>query len=389
MKSSSVTYKNLATLFQNRVYRNEDDIAITRQLGKTQIALTWSEVGDAVREVGRVLLHLGVAPGERVGIYSENRPEAAIAEIASLSIGALTVLCLPDEPVDGIVRLLASQETRVVFVSHRERLDALTNKRKDLPRLQTIISMDDDVSNDAEGVETLSILRGRAKAVPAASFYERLEAIGSETVCTVLHPEKSDLRDPVKLNHSQLLAGCKAIIEAFPVLANDIHFSLLPLAGPFARVFGLYSVLYLGSRVAYPSDIRDPYTDLTALSPTVLTASPTALHRIRDHYLEAINQKPSPLRYLYRRVLGPNPAPSDPANVSPTGDTFIGRLLLPKIRKWLGGNLRMVVCVGDLLNDETRQFFRLLGVDVYETKPSNGDHLQFSFSSIERQTNKI
>src|SRR5258706_15835798 len=56
-----------------------------------QKRLTWAELYAETERVARGLLALGVARGERVGIWSPNRYEWVIAQFASARVGAILV----------------------------------------------------------------------------------------------------------------------------------------------------------------------------------------------------------------------------------------------------------------------------------------------------------
>src|SRR5262245_24868150 len=53
--------------------------------------LSWTEVAQTVNRLARGLVALGVEPGDRVALAAENRPEWAIADLAIMSTGAITV----------------------------------------------------------------------------------------------------------------------------------------------------------------------------------------------------------------------------------------------------------------------------------------------------------
>ena len=58
--------------------------------------ISHSEVAGRVRHAARGLQSLGVRRGDRVAILSENRPEWALADYASLTAGLTDVPSLPD-----------------------------------------------------------------------------------------------------------------------------------------------------------------------------------------------------------------------------------------------------------------------------------------------------
>jgi len=55
------------------------------------LTYTYSELLQAVNRTARALLHLGVARGDRVGIWSPNTAEWMISQFAAAKVGAILV----------------------------------------------------------------------------------------------------------------------------------------------------------------------------------------------------------------------------------------------------------------------------------------------------------
>ena len=75
------------------------------------------ELYQNVAGVARALQNWGICHGDRVAILSENRPEWAIADFASLLLGAITVPIYPTLTPEQIAYMLKDSGARVVFVS--------------------------------------------------------------------------------------------------------------------------------------------------------------------------------------------------------------------------------------------------------------------------------
>jgi len=66
-------------------------------------SLSWTDLGGKVRILATRMRDLGVAPGDRVIAYLPNSPEAVIAMLATVSIGAIWASCGPDFGPRGVV----------------------------------------------------------------------------------------------------------------------------------------------------------------------------------------------------------------------------------------------------------------------------------------------
>jgi long-chain acyl-CoA synthetase len=76
------------------------------------------ELKAAVEEVSMGLRALGVDKGDKVAILSENRPEWAIADLATLAIGAADAPVYSTLTPAQVLYILNDSESKVVFVSN-------------------------------------------------------------------------------------------------------------------------------------------------------------------------------------------------------------------------------------------------------------------------------
>ena len=82
---------------------------------KVQRSLSWAELYRNVAAVAAQLRTLGVGEGDRVAGYLPNMPEAAIAMLATASIGAVWSSCSPDFGVQGVLERFGQIDPKVLF----------------------------------------------------------------------------------------------------------------------------------------------------------------------------------------------------------------------------------------------------------------------------------
>jgi acetoacetyl-CoA synthetase len=78
-------------------------------------SLTWTELGGQVRRLATYLRSCGLRPGDRVVAYLSNSPEAVIAMLATVSVGAIWATCGPDFGARGVVDRFAQLEPKLAF----------------------------------------------------------------------------------------------------------------------------------------------------------------------------------------------------------------------------------------------------------------------------------
>src|SRR5262249_22664356 len=107
----------LNELFSSAVARLRDRECLRFKTAGEWQSLTFGEAGRRAREMALGLDHLGIGRGDRVAIWSENRPEWTLADLACLSIGAVDVPIYATQSVQQVEYILNDAAVRAIFVS--------------------------------------------------------------------------------------------------------------------------------------------------------------------------------------------------------------------------------------------------------------------------------
>jgi len=130
----------LLSLFRDRVRRSGNRVALReKQLGIWR-EYTWAEYYARTRGLGLGLVQLGLRPGDRVGIHSEDRPEWVFAELGVQAVGGVSVGIYPTNPVPEVEYILEHAGARFLIAEDQEQVDKALAAR--LPELQKIIVID-------------------------------------------------------------------------------------------------------------------------------------------------------------------------------------------------------------------------------------------------------
>ncbi|MCU0577132.1 MAG: AMP-binding protein, partial [Desulfobacterota bacterium] len=82
---------SMGAIFQNRVEEHGDKtLVIWKNQGKWE-ELSWKKLNEMVRDLGLFLISKGIQPGDKVALFSPNRYEWWVADLAIISIGAVNV----------------------------------------------------------------------------------------------------------------------------------------------------------------------------------------------------------------------------------------------------------------------------------------------------------
>ena len=166
--------KTLNELFNSAVDRHRESEFLRFKAGGVWRSLTFGEVARRVRELALGLYALGIRSGDRVAIWSENRPEWNLADLAALAIGAVDVPIYATQARTQVEYILADSAARAIFVPPAFAEDALAIKSR-LPALEFVISLE-EASGPTVGVEHL-VDKGRALYGEQPGLYEHLHPV--------------------------------------------------------------------------------------------------------------------------------------------------------------------------------------------------------------------
>lgn len=146
-----------AEIFKNREPEAIAVVAVDESLSVREI--TWGELEAEVGAFAAALRVRGIGPGDRVVGYLPNASETLVAQLATVSIGAIWAVCGLDYPAPAALSRLAQLEPRVLVTTTRQ---TLAGQKKDRTA---------DVLGLIEGLETLefAITVAAPSAAPAPS----------------------------------------------------------------------------------------------------------------------------------------------------------------------------------------------------------------------------
>src|SRR5678815_2810454 len=111
-------------------------VVMRRKIDGIWAELSYAELLERVKSLSHALTTLGVQSGDRVAILSENRPEWAITDYATLALGAVDVPIFPTLPARQVAYILRDSGASVAFVSSQAQLNKLRETQAECPALR-------------------------------------------------------------------------------------------------------------------------------------------------------------------------------------------------------------------------------------------------------------
>lgn len=350
-------------------------------------SLTYEEVAARVAELALGLYARGVRAGDRIAIWSENRPDWNIADLAVLAIGAVDVPIYTTHARPQIEFILADSGARALFAS-RSHLDDALRMREKLSQIEEIFSFDElpDAADSSGVVRSLDLERkGRALSGEKPGLYEALwRGVQPEDLATLIYTSGTT-GDPkgVMLTHKNLAANAVYGFEWLELGGQrDVALSYLPLSHVFER--GVWYVnMCAGAVIAYAESIDTVARDLAEVRPTVMSSVPRMFEKIYGRILQRGMSAGFPRRQIFLWSLG---VARRWARLKDRGERpglwlalqhkVSDLLVYKKWRKAVGGRIRCFISGGAPLAPEVAYIFEgaglkiLQGYGLTETSPT-------------------
>jgi long-chain acyl-CoA synthetase len=205
----------------------------------------WAQYRADAVACAAALIDVGVQPGDRVGLLSENRQEWLVTDMGLLTAGAVNVPPHAPLPARQVHFQLADSGVSWLFVSSREQLDKVQAVRAELPALRGVVAFDHGVGG-AEAMSWEGFLQRGRKALPrlAGEVARREAALGPDDLATIMYTSGTTGNPKgVMLTHGNLLSNATSMIEVADRGPEDVVLSWLPYSHIYARTCDHYAGL--------------------------------------------------------------------------------------------------------------------------------------------------
>src|SRR5262249_44914463 len=242
----------LTQLFFTTVDRHAGLAAAFRsKVGGAWVAITHREALERVQAISLGLRELGIKPGDRVAIISENRPEWSLTDYACLCARATDVPIYPTLTAQQTQYILRDSESVAAFVSTQAQVDKVLEVKGQLPGLKYVIVF--DAAAQRSGVLALAAVEAKGRAVVSQHSNWRADAlsVGPEDLATLIYTSGTT-GDPkgVMLSHYNIWSNVQACLQMIPIGGGDECLSMLPLSHSYERMVD-YTLFQAGVIINY------------------------------------------------------------------------------------------------------------------------------------------
>lgn len=363
-------FPNLVTLFFTRAREQGDKPFLWAKHGGKWHSTSWAEAADKVASLAAGLKALGLKPGDRVMLVSENRPEWCISDLAIMAAGCITVPTYVTNTERDHQHIVENSGAAAAIVSTGKLAKVLIPALLRSNACRHLIAMEDLRGGQAGPFEQhhwQGLIDAhpttQADAAAAAAHLKR-----EDLACIIYTSGTGGAPRGVCQHHGAILhnvEGCVGVISEDFGWDEEVFLSFLPLSHAYEHSGGQHFPIGLGAQIYYSEGLDKLASNIEETRPTIMVVVPRLFEVLRTRISKAIEKQGKLSTYLLDRAVsiggkrantGRVPIIDQPMNL------ILSRTLKPKIAQRFGGRLKAMVSGGAPLNPEIGIFFDALGL---------------------------
>lgn len=263
--------------------------------------VTWKEAVGFIEAVASYLISAGIKPGDKISIFSENRPEWVYADIATLAIGAADVTIYATNSSQEAAYIVNDSDSRICFCSGKAQVDRLLQAKATMPALEKVIVFNDIDLPDPLFVSMKEVIAKGAASPKTDEIYDRCAAIKGDDLMTLIYTSGTTGNPKgVMLTHSNMIEQVKQFLEHHPFPFDVIALSLLPVSHSLERSVGYHAMIIEGGVLAYSRGPEFLLQDLQEIRPTAFLVVPRVLEKIHEGIMTNLGKAPDSKQKIFR-----------------------------------------------------------------------------------------
>lgn len=357
-------------------------VALNDPHHKPPAQLTYAELWQQIQRFASAMQQLGVKPGDRVSLFSDNSARWFIADQGIMTAGGVDVVRGSDADPAELAYILVNSESSGLIIEN------LATLRKLMPllgdhSLNFIGLLSEEVPpEDLSALSYAQILELGAKHELAPVTFQ------SEQLATLLYTSGTTGQPKgVRLCHRNLMHQINTFADVLQPAPGDRVLSILPTWHCFGRAVEYY-LLSHGCAQTYTS-IRHIKKDMQAYPPRFMASVPRLWESLYEGIQKQFREQPESRQKLVQRFFGISNRyikarrivqRLDIENLNPSIAQIVGaqiqcwllaplhalgdRLVYTKVRDALGGQFKVSVSGGGSLAMHIENFFEIVGINL-------------------------
>lgn len=365
---------NLFAVFERAARQGADEPFLWAKREGVYRPWSWRQVEQQVHALRRALAAQGLRRGDRVLLVAENRPEWAIADLAIMAAGGITVPAYTTNTTADHRYLLEHSGARAVVVSTAALASRLVPALAEAGGVELVIGIEPLPDGDQLQATVLTwaeaLALGERAAEPGPDPASTLSR--DDVACFIYTSGTGGNPKGVILSQGNLLAnvaGARTVLEKLG-LGKEVFLSFLPLSHAYEHTVGQFLPMAVGGEIYYAEGTESLTGNLLEVRPTIMACVPRLYEVMRQRILNALSRRGGLGPRLFAKAveLGSRKV-EQPGSLGPLERLFdraLDRLVREQVKNRFGGRIKALVSGGAPLNYDVGLFFTALGLPVFQ-----------------------
>ncbi|OAN65388.1 AMP-dependent synthetase/ligase [Sphingomonas sp. TDK1] len=361
-------FDNLVAMFFARATEKGNAPFLWHKAGGEWHPTSWAEAARQVASLAAALKTLGLRPGDRVMLVSENRPEFCISDLAIMAAGCVTVPTYTTNTERDHQHILENSGACAVIVSNTKLAKTLLPAMLRSSAGRIVIGID-DVRLAQQGSlefhdfhELIAAHPADPAATAAAVAFKR-----EDLACIIYTSGTGGSPRGVMQHHGAILhncQGCTTVISEDFGWSDEVFLSFLPLSHAYEHTGGQFFPIALGGQIYYAEGLEKLASNIEEVRPTIMVVVPRLFEVLRTRITKQVEKQGNFATFLLEKAvaIGSRKAAGASGLRDAPMNLLLNATLRPKLAKRFGGRIKALVSGGAPLNPEVGTFFESLGL---------------------------
>ncbi len=371
-----VKHESINDLFWATVERYPDIEAVRYRTGDDFTGLTYREFGEQVKGLAQGLMSLGLNSGDKVSLLAETRYEWALADLAILTAGGVTVTVYPTLSARTVQFIAGNSDSRMIIVENQEQLKKVLSVWEELPQLEQVIMIEGETEKPQENICTFSELMELGLQYSAdhpTAYEERWRSVAPTDLSSIVYTSgTTGLQKGAMLSHWNWRFNVYAVVQLVDFNPGETMLAFLPLAHVYMRL--VYFAAVSAAATIYFSRPESLAKDLPVIRPNSFVSVPRLFERVYNRITDQVKSGPALRRTIFYWAAGVaremgrvHSLWAEPSLGLRLKHRLADRLVFSKIRSKMGvDRLKWTCSSGSALTKDLAFFFNGLGIIIIE-----------------------
>ena len=339
--------------------------------------LSWKDTKDLVLNISSALHEIGVKKNDKISIIADNSYKWCAVDLATISLGAITVPGYTTSNEEEISYLLSHSETSIVFVNGKL-LSLILKILPSLNKIKHVICIDDTNTSKFKkfniGFYTFNeLLNLGSKSDEKSKIIERfVSKINENDVVSIIYTSgTSNKPKGVMLTHKSIISNIVGANELVSEIKIKDHkfLSIIPLSHAYEHTAGFFLPIFIGAEIYFNENRDQIVNDLLSVKPTLMTAVPRLYEVLHKKINNQLLTKSKFSQKLFEKTIIFGTKKYKKIKLSfleEVQNIILDKLVRKNFQKKFGGNLQAFISGWAALNEQVGLFFQSLGINILQ-----------------------